>query len=74
MAKEVAKKSVSKPLTLLISCANSKRPSKSIRSRALKEKEKEKCMGRCAAGAWSVGWSAWLEWVGRPQHVLPVKM
>ena len=41
-AKEAAKKRVSEPIALLILCANSKRLSKSVQSRALKEKEKEK--------------------------------
>ena len=74
---EVAKKRVSEPIAPPKSCANSKRPSKSLWSSALKEKEKEKqeqkCMGWCATGAWSAGWIAWPEWVGRPWCALPVK-
>ena len=73
---EAAKKRVSKPLALPILYANSKRPSKSVRSRALKEKEKEKGkhVDWHAAGAWSAGWSACPEWVVRPWRVLPVKI
>ena len=73
VAKEVAKKRVSKPFTPHILHVNPKRLGKSIQSRALKEKEKEKHVDWHAAGAWSAGWSAWLEWVVRPWCASPVK-
>ena len=75
VAEEAAKKRVSKPLNLLILHANSKRLSKSVWSRALKGRGKErgKHVERCAAGVWSAGWSAWPEWVVRPWHASPAK-